>query len=121
MDRVLAFGCHPDDVEFMCAGTLALLAEKGCEIHVATMTGGEVGSPSLTREQIRARRLQEAGAAAAEGVSAACAWGASSSAQAGAKDPSAKAPIVSARQREYAVFWIGISASSVMYGGPGKQ
>lgn len=65
MDRVLAFGCHPDDVEFMCAGTLALLAEKGCEIHIATMTGGEVGSPSLTREQIRARRLQEAAASAA--------------------------------------------------------
>ena len=29
MEKVLAFGCHPDDVEFMSAGTLALLAEKG--------------------------------------------------------------------------------------------
>ena len=28
-DRVLAFGCHPDDVEFMSSGTLALLAERG--------------------------------------------------------------------------------------------
>jgi len=28
MDRVLAFGCHPDDVEYWAAGTLALLAEK---------------------------------------------------------------------------------------------
>ncbi len=27
--RVLAFGAHPDDVEFMCAGTLALLAKRG--------------------------------------------------------------------------------------------
>ncbi len=64
MDRVLAFGCHPDDVEFMCAGTLALLARQGYEIHLATMTGGEVGSPNLTSPQIKAIRLKEAEAAA---------------------------------------------------------
>ena len=65
MDRVLAFGCHPDDVEFMAAGTLALLAERGYEIHVATMTGGEVGHPTLAMQEIRARRLAEAEASAA--------------------------------------------------------
>jgi LmbE family N-acetylglucosaminyl deacetylase len=64
MERVLAFGCHPDDVEFMAAGTLALLAERGYEIHIATMTGGEVGSPTLTSEEIHARRLKEAEASA---------------------------------------------------------
>jgi N-acetylglucosamine malate deacetylase 1 len=64
-NRVLAFGCHPDDVELMAAGTLALLAGRGCEIHIATMTGGEVGSPNLTREEIKRRRLQEAADAAA--------------------------------------------------------
>ncbi len=64
MDRVLAFGCHPDDVEFMAAGTLALLAEKGYEIHVATITGGEVGHPTMTNQQIRATRLGEAQRAA---------------------------------------------------------
>ena len=42
-DRVLAFGCHPDDIEFMAAGTLALLAERSFEIHMATLTGSEVG------------------------------------------------------------------------------
>ena len=42
MERVLAFGCHPDDVEFQCAGTLALLAERGYEVHIATMGGGEL-------------------------------------------------------------------------------
>ncbi len=63
--RVLAFGCHPDDVEFMCAGTLALLAQSGFEIHIATMTGGDVGTATQTRVQIRARRLREAAAAAA--------------------------------------------------------
>lgn len=64
MKRVLAFGCHPDDVEFMCAGTLALLAERGWEVHIATMTGGEVGSATLRGQDIRAKRLAEAAAAA---------------------------------------------------------
>lgn len=64
MERVLAFGCHPDDVEFMCGGTLALLARMGHEIHIATMTGGEVGSPTLTREEIQRVRLGEAKRAA---------------------------------------------------------
>ncbi len=60
MKRVLAFGCHPDDIEFGIAGTLALLADYGYEIHIATMTGGEVGSPDLQSQQIRKIRLREA-------------------------------------------------------------
>ena len=35
MKRILAFGCHPDDVEFMVAGALALLAQEGHENHTA--------------------------------------------------------------------------------------
>ncbi|MAE61948.1 MAG: LmbE family protein [Planctomycetaceae bacterium] len=64
MDRVLAFGCHPDDVEFMATGTLALLADRGYEIHIATMTGGEVGSATHKSQEIRDIRLAEADAAA---------------------------------------------------------
>ena len=64
MCRVLAFGCHPDDIEFVCAGTLALLAEKGCEIHLAVMAGGEAGSVELRPRQIRTKRLDEAQKAA---------------------------------------------------------
>ena len=64
MRRVLAFGGHPDDIEFMAAGTLALLAEKGNEVHLATMTGGEVGSPTLKIGEIRDKRLKEAAASA---------------------------------------------------------
>jgi LmbE family N-acetylglucosaminyl deacetylase len=62
--RVLAFGCHPDDVEILFAGTLALLAQCGCEIHIAVMAGGDVGSSTLPRHVIRAQRLQEAQASA---------------------------------------------------------
>lgn len=64
MERILAFGCHPDDMEFMCAGTLALLAERGYEIHIATMTGGELGSPDLPMAEIRQKRLKEAASSA---------------------------------------------------------
>ncbi len=64
MDRVLAFGCHPDDIEFMAAGTLALLAAQGLEIHLATMTGGEMGHPTLDVQQMRAIRTREAAQAA---------------------------------------------------------
>jgi N-acetylglucosamine malate deacetylase 1 len=48
----------------MCAGTLALLAQRGCEVHIAIMAGGDVGSPTLPRQEIRALRLKEAQAAA---------------------------------------------------------
>ena len=62
--RILAFGCHPDDVEILCAGTLALLAKRRCEIHIAVMAGGDVGSPTAPRFVIRERRLKEAQASA---------------------------------------------------------
>jgi len=64
VDRILAFGPHPDDVEFDCAGTLALLAERGYEIHIAVMMGGEVGSPTLRPQEIRRVRLEECAEAA---------------------------------------------------------
>ena len=60
MACILAFGCHPDDIEFMAAGTLWLLAREGWEVHLATMTGGEVGSATLRPQEIRALRLAEA-------------------------------------------------------------
>jgi len=40
---VLSFGAHPDDAEFFCVGTLALLHKKGWQIHTATMTPGDCG------------------------------------------------------------------------------
>ncbi len=57
---VLAVGAHPDDVEFLCAGTLALLKEKGWEIHIATLTAGDKGSVKHTSAEIAAIRKNEA-------------------------------------------------------------
>ena len=33
--NILAIGAHPDDVEFLCAGTLALYASEGHKIYIA--------------------------------------------------------------------------------------
>jgi len=57
--RILAFHCHPDDVEWNVAGTLALLEQRGWEVHLAVMAGGEVGSATLSPQAIRERRMRE--------------------------------------------------------------
>ncbi len=62
---VLAFMAHPDDAEFLCAGTLARLKKQGCNIHIATMTAGDGGSAELPNEEIARIRYGEAERAAA--------------------------------------------------------
>jgi LmbE family N-acetylglucosaminyl deacetylase len=63
--KIMAFGPHPDDVEFLCSGTLAKYRAKGHDVAIAVMTRGDVGSPSLSRDEIAAIREKEARAAAA--------------------------------------------------------
>jgi LmbE family N-acetylglucosaminyl deacetylase len=58
--KVLAIGAHPDDVEFLFSGTLLLLKELGCELHVASMSLGDAGSVELPGSQIRLVRRKEA-------------------------------------------------------------
>jgi LmbE family N-acetylglucosaminyl deacetylase len=65
MGRILAIHAHPDDCEILAGGTLALLAQRGHEITIATMTPGDCGSRDLGPEEIMAVRLREATAAAA--------------------------------------------------------
>lgn len=67
MPRVaLAILAHPDDAEFLCAGTLVRLhRECGFEIHIATMTAGDCGSAELPPDDIAAIRRAEGEAAAA--------------------------------------------------------
>jgi LmbE family N-acetylglucosaminyl deacetylase len=57
---VLSLGAHPDDAEFLCAGTLALLHQKGWEIHIATMAPGDCGTVQYSREEISRIRKAEA-------------------------------------------------------------
>lgn len=65
MSHILSFHAHPDDMETLAAGTLALLAANGHRITIATMTAGDCGSVEYTREQLGPIRKAEAAAAAA--------------------------------------------------------
>ncbi len=57
--NILAIGAHPDDIEFLCAGTLALYAKQGHKIFIAVATNGNVGSPTLSKNEISDIRKSE--------------------------------------------------------------
>ena len=59
-NRVLALGAHPDDVEFMCSGTLKLLGEKGYEIAIGVVANGDCGSMEHDAAAITRIRREEA-------------------------------------------------------------
>ena len=61
----LAIGCHPDDIEFMMAGTLFLLKEQNVSLHYMNVANGNCGTLEYSREEIEAIRKKEAQAAAA--------------------------------------------------------
>ncbi len=63
---VLSILAHPDDAEFLCAGTLIRLRQLGWQVHIATMTPGDKGSMIHGPEEIA--RLRRAEGAAAAGL-----------------------------------------------------
>ncbi len=64
---ILVVQAHPDDAEWLCAGTVARLVAEGRDAHYFFVTRGDQGSndPEMTREQIAAIREQEQRQAAA--------------------------------------------------------
>ena len=74
MPVALAVLAHPDDAEFLCAGTLLRLKnERGWSIAVATMTAGDCGSAEHAPDEIAAiRRAEGAAACAAVGFEYRC-------------------------------------------------
>lgn len=60
----MAIGAHPDDIEFMMAGTLILLGRAGWTIHYLNLCDGRCGTVRDTVTTIVARRRREARAAA---------------------------------------------------------
>lgn len=67
--NILAIMAHPDDIEFLCAGTLLRLKALGYQIHLATMTAGDGGSAELPPDAIANVRFHE-GQQAAELIGA---------------------------------------------------
>jgi len=71
---VLSILAHPDDAEFLCAGTLIrLVREHGWQAHIASMTPGDCGSAERPPDEIaRTRRAEGAAAAAKIGATYHC-------------------------------------------------
>ena len=49
--NILAIGAHPDDIEYGCAGTLIKYAERGHNIFLLVLTGGQEGGSTEIRQQ----------------------------------------------------------------------
>lgn len=65
MTVILAIHAHPDDIETLGAGTLALLAAKGHTVRIVTVTAGDCGSAEMDLATTAQVRRGEAAAAAA--------------------------------------------------------
>src|SRR2546425_3617487 len=66
MSTALSILAHPDDAEFLCAGTLIRLArEHGWQVHIASMTPGDCGSMEMSAERIAEVRRGGGGRGAA--------------------------------------------------------
>lgn len=61
---VLAIAAHPDDIEFLMAGTLLLLADRGWQLHYLNLASGNCGSAVTSAAATRRIRQGEAQAAA---------------------------------------------------------
>ncbi len=59
IERVLAVGAHPDDIEIFCAGTLARFVQQGVQVTMVTVTNGEKGSFELSAEEMVEIRKKE--------------------------------------------------------------
>ena len=62
--RAFAIAAHPDDIEFLMAGTLIRLADAGCETHYLALANGSCGTSALPADAIVRIRRDEAAAAA---------------------------------------------------------
>jgi LmbE family N-acetylglucosaminyl deacetylase len=60
----MAIAAHPDDIEFLMAGTLRLLAEAGWQTHYMTIANGSCGSRTHAPAAIARIRAREARAGA---------------------------------------------------------
>ena len=58
--RVLAVGCHPDDVEIACAGTLAKCVKRGDKVIVCHASSGNLGHVIIPPDELTIMRRKEA-------------------------------------------------------------
>ncbi len=63
--RVLAVGAHPDDLEILCAGTLAKYTQRGVRVVMAIATDGSAGHMIIPPDELAEIRRKEAERSAA--------------------------------------------------------
>lgn len=63
--NILAIGCHPDDLEIGCGGTLALYAKNGHNVYMCHVANGDKGHAVIMPEELGKLRTAEAEAAGA--------------------------------------------------------
>lgn len=62
--NVLAIGAHPDDIEFMMAGTLLMLGQRGINLFMWNLADGSCGSKELGSKEASELRWKESRASA---------------------------------------------------------
>ena len=58
--NVLAIGCHPDDIEISCCGTLAKCVKRGDKVTVCHVANGNMGHEIIPPAELRDMRREEA-------------------------------------------------------------
>ena len=58
--RVLAVGCHPDDVEIACAGTLIKCVKRGDKVITCHLSTGNLGHVIIPPDELTVIRREEA-------------------------------------------------------------
>jgi LmbE family N-acetylglucosaminyl deacetylase len=66
VERLIVVAAHPDDLETMCGGTVALLIRRGVRVFSVNCTLGDIGTQNatLTRSELATVRLAETAEAA---------------------------------------------------------
>jgi LmbE family N-acetylglucosaminyl deacetylase len=75
--RALVIVAHPDDADFICAGTCIQMARQGIEVTYMVLTNGDKGNhnPEITRNQLIAmRQIEQRQAAALAASTKCCSW-----------------------------------------------
>jgi LmbE family N-acetylglucosaminyl deacetylase len=65
LKRLIVVAAHPDDLECVCGGAVALLVERGVEVYSLNCTLGDIGArvPTTARSALAATRQAETAAA----------------------------------------------------------
>ena len=57
--KVLAVGCHPDDLEIACGGTLRKYVEQGADVYMCHVANGNMGHVKIMPEPLAVMRAGE--------------------------------------------------------------